>query len=64
METYAWKNIGEVFAKKNKNESNSTKKSKDSETFFSEMIAQELKQFTGRKRAIVCHRIKNVITEE
>ena len=28
------------------------------------MIAQELKQFTGRKRAIVRHRIQNVIFEE
>ena len=64
VETYAWKNIGEVFAKKNKNESNSTKQSKDSETLFGEMIAQELKQFTGRKRAIVRHRIQNVIFEE
>ena len=44
VETYAWKNIGEVFAKKNKNESNSTKQSKDSETLFSEMITQELKE--------------------
>ena len=64
VETYAWKNIDEVFAKKNKNESNSTKQSKDSETLFSEMIAQELTQFTGRKRAIVRHRIQNVIFEE
>ena len=63
VETYAWKNIGEVFAKKNENESNSTKQSKDSET-FGEIIAQELKQFTGRKRAIVRHRIQNVIFEE
>ena len=57
VETYAWENIGEVCADKNKNESNSTKQSKDSETLFSEMIAQELNQFTGRKRAIVRHRI-------
>ena len=64
VETYAWKNIGEVLAKKNKNESNSTKQSKDSETLFGEMIAQELKQFTGRKRAILRHRIQNVIFEE
>ena len=28
------------------------------------MIAQELKQFTGRKRAIVRHRTQNVIFEE
>ena len=64
VETNAWKNIGEVFAKKNKNESNSIKQSKDSETLFGKMIAQELKQFTGRKRAIVRHRIQNVIFEE
>ena len=64
VETYAWKNSGEVFAKKNKNENNSTKQSKDSETLFGEMIAQELKQFTGRKRAIVGHQIQNVISEE
>ena len=64
VETYAWKNIGEVVAKKNKNKSNSTNQSKDSETLFSEMIAQELKQFTGRKRAIVRHQIQNVIFEE
>ena len=60
VKTYAWKNICEVFAKKNKNESNSTKQSKDSETLFGEMIAQELKQFTGQKRAIIRHRIQNV----
>ena len=64
VETYAWKKIGEVFTKKNKNESNSTKQSKDSETLFSEMITQELKQFTGRKRAMVRKRIQNVIFEE
>ena len=64
VETYVWKNIGEVFANKNKNESNSIKQSKDSETLFGEMIAQELKQFTGRKRAIVRHRIQNVIFDE
>ena len=28
------------------------------------MIAQELKQFTGRNRAIVRHRIQNVLFEE
>ena len=64
VETQAWKNIREVFAKKNKNESNSIKQSKDSETLFSEIVAQELKQFTGQKRAIIRHRIQNVIFEE
>ena len=64
VETYSWKKNGEVFAKKNTNDSNSTKQSKDSETLFGEMIAQELKQFTGRKRAIVRHRIQNVIFDE
>ena len=58
VETYVWKNIGEVFAKKNKNESNSTKQSKDSETLFGEMIAQELKQFTDQKKAIIRHQIQ------
>ena len=42
VKTYAWKNVGEVFVKKIKNESNSTKQSKDSETLFGEMVAQEL----------------------
>ena len=64
VETYAWKNIGEAFAKKNKNENTSIKQNKDSEALFGEMIAQELKQFTGRKRTIVRHRIQNVIFEE
>ena len=64
VQTYAWENIDKVFAKKNKNESNSTKQSKDSEILFGEIVAQELKQFTGRKRAIVRHRIRNVIFEE
>lgn len=61
-ETFAWKNIGEVFAKKNK--ANESKQSKDAEAIFGEMIAEELRQFKGRKKAIVRHRIQNVLFEE
>lgn len=37
---------------------------KDSEAIFGEMIAEELRQFTGRKRAIVRHRIQTLLFEE
>lgn len=62
VESYAWKSIGDVFAKKNK--SNEQKQSKDAEAIFGEMVAEELRQFKGRAKAIVRHRIHNVIFEE
>lgn len=37
---------------------------KDSETIFGEMVAEELREFTGRRRAIVRHRIQTLLFEE
>ncbi|MEO0687686.1 MAG: hypothetical protein AAFY76_22205 [Cyanobacteria bacterium J06649_11] len=37
---------------------------KDSEAIFGEMVAEELRQFTGRKRAIIRHRIQTLLFEE
>lgn len=62
-ETYAWKNIGDVFAKKNKAKIE-PKESKDAEAMFGDMIAEELRQFSGRSKAIVRHKIQNIIFEE
>ena len=37
---------------------------KDSEAIFGEMVAEELREFTGRRRAIVRHRIQTLLFEE
>ena len=63
-ETYAWRNIGQVFEKKSKSTRGETEKKRDAESIFGEMIAEELRQFDNRRKAIIHHKIQTIIFEQ
>ena len=60
-ELIALQSIGNAFATKAHSASSNDKK--DADDLFGEMISQELKQFSARKKAYLKHRIQSLIYE-
>ena len=60
-EIFALQSIGNAFAAKTQSGSSGDKK--DADDLFGGMIAQELKEFSGRKKALLKHRIQSLIYE-
>ena len=59
-EMFALKSIGDAFAMKAKQGSNAKK---DADGLFGEMVAEELRQVTGRRKAMLKHKIQTTIFE-